>query len=62
MRRLISQAEELTTPFEGAIECDETMFGGKRAGKRGWGASGKVIVPGILKRNGVVRACRVHAP
>ena len=23
---------------------DETMFGGKRPGKRGWGASGKNIV------------------
>lgn len=32
------------------------MFGGYRKGKRGWGASGKVIVLGILKRNGVVRA------
>ena len=22
--------------FDGAIECDETMFGGHRRGKRGW--------------------------
>lgn len=55
MRQVLSQAEECTEPFDGAIECDETMFGGYRAGKRGWGAAGKVIVLGILKRNGVVR-------
>ena len=33
---------------------DETMFGGKRPGKRGWGASGKNIVFGIYQRNGKV--------
>jgi transposase len=27
--------EELAEPFEGAIECDETMLGGRRRGKRG---------------------------
>jgi len=26
---------------------DETMFGGRRPGKRGWGATGKNIVFGI---------------
>ena len=31
------------------------MFGGHRPGKRGWGAGGKVVVFGILKRNGTVR-------
>ena len=55
MRQVLSLAEECTEPFDGAIECDETMFGGYRAGKRGWGAAGKVIVLGILQRNGVVR-------
>lgn len=43
-------------PFEGAIECDETTFGGARKGKRGWGAAGKVIVFGRIKRNGCVKA------
>ena len=33
---------------------DETMFGDKRSGKRGWGASGKWIVFGIYQRNGKV--------
>lgn len=55
MRQVIAIAEESTAPFEGAIECDETIFGGYRAGKRRWGALGKVIVLGILQRNGVVR-------
>jgi len=33
------------------VECDETMFGGKR----GRGATGKVIVLGILNHNGQLR-------
>jgi len=47
--------EGVGEPFEGAIECDETMIGGRRHGKRGWSAAGKVIVFGILKRNGRVK-------
>jgi transposase len=41
-------------PLSGEIEMDETMFGGKRPGKRGWGATGKTIVFGIYQRNGKV--------
>ena len=41
-------------PLFGEIEMDETMFGGRRPGKRGWGASGKSIVFGIYQRNGKV--------
>ncbi len=33
---------------------DETMFGGRRPGKRGWGATGKNIVFGIYPRCGKV--------
>ena len=33
---------------------DDTMFGGRRPGKRGWGASGKNIVFDIYQRNGKV--------
>lgn len=45
-------AEELTkaSPVSGAIEVDESYFGGRRKGKRGRGAAGKVPVFGILKR------------
>ena len=28
-------------PLSGEIEMDETMFGGRRAGKRGWVETGK---------------------
>ncbi len=40
--------------FCGKIELDESYFGGKRKGKRGRGAAGKVAVFGILKRGGQV--------
>ena len=40
--------------FEGEIELDESYFGGKRKGKRGRGAAGKVPVFGLLKRKGKV--------
>ena len=40
--------------FEGPVELDESCFGGRRKGRRGRGAAGKVVVFGILKRNGRV--------
>ena len=40
--------------FEGSIELDESCFGGRRKGRRGRGAAGKVVVFLILKRNGRV--------
>jgi transposase len=54
LRQLISQAIEDETPFFGEIEVDESYFGGRRKGKRGRGAAGKVPVFGILKRGGRV--------
>lgn len=53
-------AEECQQPFDGRIECDEALFGGRRKGERGWGAAGKVLVFGILKRNGRVRVFTVQ--
>jgi transposase len=41
-------------PLSREIEMDETMFGCRRSGKRGWGASGENIVFGIDQRNGKV--------
>ena len=38
----------------GSVELDESYFGGRRKGRRGRGAAGKVVVFGILKRNGRV--------
>ena len=40
--------------FAGEIEVDESYFGGKRKGRRGRGAAGKIPVFGILKRGGKV--------
>jgi transposase len=40
--------------FDGEIELDESYFGGRRKGKRGRGAAGKVPVFGLLKRGGRV--------
>lgn len=48
-----SVLKELET-LSGTLEMDETMFGGRVPGKRGWGASGKNMVFGIYKRNGKV--------
>jgi transposase len=60
IRAVLSLAEDCREPFGGEIECDETSFGGQRPGKRGWGAAGKVIVLGLLQRNGRVRAFPVR--
>ena len=38
----------------GDIEVDESYFGGRRKGKRGRGAAGKIPVFGLLKRGGKV--------
>ena len=48
---LEQQAHEI---FDGAVELDESYFGGVRKGKRGRGAGGKVVVFGILKRGSKV--------
>ena len=40
--------------FEGPVELDESYFGGRRKGRCGRSAAGKVVVFGILKRNGRV--------
>ncbi len=54
LRELICAAIDDETPFQGEVEVDESYFGGKRKGKRGRGAAGKVPVFGILKRGGKV--------
>lgn len=61
IRACMAYEEQLRQPFDGALEFDETTFGGARHGKRGWGAAGKVIVFGIIKRNGYVKAMPIAA-
>lgn len=60
IRAVLAHQENMGEPFAGAVECDETMFGGHKPGKRGWGAGGKIIVFGILKRNGKVKVFPVQ--
>lgn len=52
---IISASGELGDLLAGEIEMDEAYFGGRRKGKRGRGAAGKVPVFGILERNGLVK-------
>jgi transposase len=52
-QRLDEEAPEL---LGGEVEIDESYFGGRRKGKRGRGAGGKVPVFGLLKRGGKVHA------
>jgi transposase len=40
--------------LSGEIELDEALYGGRRKGKRGWGAAGKHLVFGMYQRNGHV--------
>ena len=56
LREIISYhlEQEAHEIFDGAIELDESYFGGVRKGKRGLGAAGKVAAFGILKRGGKV--------
>ena len=62
LRLLITErlAAELPAPFAGEIEVDESYFGGRRKGKRGRGAAGKVAVFGLLQRGGRVYAVPVR--
>jgi len=55
IRKAISSIDLEQFSFSGEFEADESYFGGKRRGKRGRGASGKVPVFGILERGGKVR-------
>jgi len=56
-RQAIAGYEQQThAHLAGQIELDESYFGGKRKGKRGRGAAGKVPVFGMLERNGTVFA------
>lgn len=55
IRRTIAHHENTSEPLSGRLEMDESSFGGRRKGKRGWGATGKILVFGIYKRNGHVR-------
>ena len=54
LREIITEQldKESTELFDDEIEVDESYFGGRRKGKRGRGAAGKVPIFGLLKRGG----------
>ena len=56
---LLDEERYWEKPVGGVVELDETLFGGRRKGKRGWGAAGKIIAFGIYKRNGRVKVFAV---
>ncbi len=51
---ILAHAADADVLLGGEVELDESYFGGRRKGKRGRGAAGKIPVFGILERNGVV--------
>jgi transposase len=53
LRKLIA-SKQPSYDLSGEVEADESYFGGRRKGKRGRGAAGKVAVFGLLKRGGKV--------
>ena len=53
-RTVIAEETQKASSVCGEIEVDESYFGGRRKGKRGRGAGGKVPVFGLLKRGGRV--------
>ncbi len=53
--KLADNRERELEQLAGDVEVDESYFGGRRTGKRGRGAGGKVPVFGLLKRDGEVR-------
>ena len=54
LREIVAARIEDESPIRGEVEIDESYLGGRRKGKRGRGAAGKVAVFGILKRGGRV--------
>jgi transposase len=50
------------TLLGGLVEADETIFGGRSAGKRGWGVIGKGIVFGLYQRDGQVLTFPISGP
>ncbi len=54
-RKRLAEFCESQSPFSGEIEVDEAYFGARRVrGIRGRGAGGKILVFGVLKRQGKV--------
>ncbi len=59
LRQLIFEQTDNIGLLAGEIEVDGSYFGGRRKGKRGRGAAGKVPIFGLLKHNGKVYAAMI---
>lgn len=59
IRSLMEDDDKLS----GLVEVDESMFGGKKKGKRGWGAAGKELLFGMVERgkSGKIKAVVVKS-
>lgn len=55
LRLAILAQDEDWPVLKGELELDESYFGGRRKGRRGRGAAGKIPVFGILERHGRVK-------
>lgn len=53
-RAILVQSHDFASWLGGEVELDESYFGGRRKGRRGRGAAGKVPVFGILEKKGLV--------
>ena len=49
---IVAHAQDGAALLGGEVEMDEAYFGGRRKGRRGRGAAGRVPVFGILERGG----------
>lgn len=57
VRELMDEGDIL---FDGIIEADESLYGGKaKGGKRGWGADKKTCMFGLIERGGKVKISKV---
>jgi len=53
-RAIVARQQDGPLILEREVELDESYYGGRRKGKRGRGAAGKIPVFGILERDGKV--------
>lgn len=54
--RRAAACDELLQRLSGEIEVDDTYYGGRRKGKRGRGARGKIPVIGLRERDGRIKS------
>ena len=56
VRKLMNEGDVILT---GIVEVDEALIGGRRKGKRGWGADNKSCLFGMIEEGGKVKITKV---